>query len=209
MKIKAAILSALIAWTWSPPALAGPIAEAAEEAERLHAEGKTVEALDALNAAIDTIWRESPLVFRQVVLVESSAGYGRYQERTNRVFRPDEEMRIHVEPVGYGYGATADGATIDFGVDLAIENMTGQVLGEARDVLEFSTETHPNRRDLGITFSIKAPYVRPGDYKAVFTVRDRNSDKSGTFEVPFTVAPPVFQDSGPQASGQNTPAPDR
>lgn len=208
MRVKAVCLSALVALSWASLAAAGPIVEAAERAETLQAEGKAVEALDALNEAIDSVWREAPLAFRRVVLVESAEGFGQFQERSDRVFRPDEEIRVYVEPVGYGYGASGDAASIDFNVDLAIENTTGQVLGEAENVFEFSTETYPDRREFGMTLIVQAPYVRPGDYKAIFTVRDGNSDKSGTFEVPFTVAPPVFEDTGAQASGgEAAPAP--
>ena len=38
---------------------------------------------------------------------------------------------------------------------------------------------------------LRRAFLRPGEYKAAFTVRDQNSDKTGTFEVPFTVALPT------------------
>ena len=75
---------------------------------------------------------------------------------------------------------------IAFKADLAIENTTGQVLGEAKDVFSISTPSAPDRREFSMTLSFGAPFLRPGEYKALFTVHDQNSDKSGTFEVPFT-----------------------
>jgi hypothetical protein len=42
-----------------------------------------------------------------------------------------------------------------------------------------------------MTLSFAVPYIRPGEYKAIFTVRDQNSSKSGEFEVPFTITEPV------------------
>lgn len=200
MNSKAAALSALIVLLWSPVAAAGPVADAAARAEALQAEGKTVEALEALDEAADAIWVESPLAFRKVLLVDSSDGYGVYSERADAVFRADDKMMIYVEPVGYGYGATGGAASIDLNVDLSIENATGQVLGESKDVFKFSAETWPNRREFGMTLSFGAPYYRPGDYKAIFNVRDQNSDKTGTFEVPFTIA-------APEAAGGSGEAP--
>jgi hypothetical protein len=41
-----------------------------------------------------------------------------------------------------------------------------------------------------MTLSFGVPYVRPGEYKAVFTLHDEHSSKSGTFEVPFEIAAP-------------------
>lgn len=204
MKCKAACLSAILVLSVASVAMAGPVLDAAERAEALQGEGKTVEALDALDAAVDAVWTQSPLAFRRIVLVESSEGYGRFAERSDRVFRPDEEMKIYVEPVGFGYRASGAAASIDFTFDLAIENTTGQVLGEAKDVFSFSTETYPRRREFGLTLIVKAPYVRPGDYKALFTVRDGNSDKTGDFEVPFTIAAPVAEGAAPEASAPAT-----
>jgi hypothetical protein len=42
-----------------------------------------------------------------------------------------------------------------------------------------------------LTFSV--PFLRPGDYTAIFTVHDQNSDKSGSFEVPFKIALPAAE----------------
>jgi len=190
MKIGAVGLTALAVAFWSSFAAAGPIVDAATRAEALQAQGKTVEALDALDAAIDQIWSASPLAFRKVVVVSSSAGQGVYEERTDKTFKPDEKMMIYVEPIGFGYGTGASG-TIGFTADLAIENTTGQVLGEAKDVFSLSAPSTPKKREFSMTLSFGVPFLRPGEYKAVFTVHDANSSKTGTFEVPFTIALPT------------------
>lgn len=172
------------------PAAAGPVADAAARAEALQAEGKTVEALDALKEAEAALWEASPLAFRKVALVESYGGYGEYDERAETSFKPDEKATVYVEPVGFGYGGSPDQPSVDINVDFAIENDTGQIIAEGRDAFKFSNAVWPNRRELGIGLSFTVPYVRPGEYKAVFTVRDQNSQKTGTFEVPFTIAAP-------------------
>ena len=92
---------------------------------------------------------------------------------------------VYVEPVCLASGA---GNVMGFAADLAIENTTGQVLGEAKDVFTIATT---KRRDFSTTLSFGVPYLRPGEYKATFTVRDQNSDKTGTFEVPFSIGLPT------------------
>lgn len=190
MRIGGAGLAAIVAMCWASFAAAGPVVDAATRAEALQAEGKTAEALDALDAAIDTIWNSSPLAFRKVVVVSSSSGQGVYEERADKAFKPDEKMMIYVEPVGFGYGAGSP-AKIGFTADLALENSTGQVLTEAKDVFSLSAPTTPRKREFSMTLSFGVPYLRPGEYKAVFTVRDQNSSKTGAFEVPFTIALPT------------------
>lgn len=191
MKFKAASLSALLVVSWTTVAAAGPAVDAATRAESLVAEGKTAEALDALSEAMDALCQASPLSFRKVVIVDSSGGYGVYSERADKTFKPDDKMMVYVEPICFGYGGSGASTTIGFKADLAIENTTGQVLGEAKDVFSLSTPSTPNKREFSMTLTFGVPFLRPGEYKAIFTVHDQNSDKSGTFEVPFTVTLPT------------------
>lgn len=188
MRVKVAGLAALLLGLSASLAMAGPAVDAATQAESLLAQGKVSEAVDALSTAVDALCQASPLAFRKSLIVNSSSGYGAYVERADRSFKPDEKMMIYVEPVCFGH---ADDGAIGFKADLAIENMTGQVLGEAKDVFSLSTPSAPDRREFSMTLSFGVPFLRPGDYKAVFSVHDQNSDKSGTFEVPFAIALPT------------------
>lgn len=202
MKLWAAAVSATLAVSCSSLALAGPAVDAATRAEALQGEGKTIEALDALEQALDAIWTQSPLAFRTVRLVEAAGPNP--VDRANAAFNPGEPLVVYLEPVGYGYRAAGDQNGIDLGIGLAIENATGQVLSEAPDLFSFTREVAGKRRDIGLTVAFKVPALYPADYKAIFTVRDRNSDKSGTLEMPFTIAIPGA--AQPAAAGSE-PAP--
>jgi hypothetical protein len=191
MSIGSARVSALLFLCGTSIAAAGPVTDAAQRAEALEAEGKPLEALEALDAAVDLIWSNAPLAFRRVVLVDSAGQLGTHDERTDRSFRPDEKLSVYVEPVAFGYGWSNAGAKIGFDADLSIENTTGQVITEATDAFTLSIDSAPHRREFGMTLSFAVPYIRPGEYKAIFTVRDQNSSKSGKFEVPFTIVEPV------------------
>ncbi len=122
--------------------------------------------------------------------MKSATGPGLYEERTDTTFKPDEKVYVYVEPVAYGYGTSGAASTIGFTADLALENSTGQVLSEAKDVFSLSAEARADKREFPMTLTFTVPYLRPGDYKAVFTVHDQNSPKTGTFEVPFSIALP-------------------
>jgi len=172
------------------PAGAGPIAEAGARAEAASAAGRTVEALDALEAAIDEVWRASPLAFRTVQLVEEAQAYGRFTPvPPGREYQPGDIVKVYVEPVGFGYGEANGERLVRLNADLAIRNARGQVLAEGRDVFRIETRLPAAQRQFFMTLSFAAPELRGGDYTAAFTVRDANSDKTGSFEVPFRIAP--------------------
>lgn len=185
MRMVAAGLVTMAALCWSPFAAAGPVVDAATRAEALQAEGKTAEALDALEAASVAICEASQLAFRKVVVVDSSEGFGVYSERPEKTFKPDEKLKVYVEPVCLGAGSDN---SVNFTSDLTLENSTGQVLAEKKDLFALSA---PQRRQTSVTLSFDVPYLRPGEYKATFMVHDKNSPKTGTFEVPFTIALPT------------------
>ncbi len=191
MYMKALGLPALLVLSWSSLAAAGPIADAAARAEALQAEGKTVEALDALNEAVAAVWEEGPLAFRNVAVVESASGFGVYEENSDPTYRPDERLTVYVEPVGFGYGSGDEAVSLT--ADLALENASGQVLSEADDVFSITAAAPAGKREFYIAFTFEVPFLRPGEYKATFTVRDRNSDKTGSFEIPFSIALPTAE----------------
>ena len=185
MKAIAAGLAAVAVAFTSSLAVAGALLDAATRAEALRAQGKIVEALEELQAAMDRVCEGSPLAFRKVAIVESSEGYGDFVERTDKIFKPDEKLLVYVEPVCLGAGA--EGA-VGFKADLSITNTTGQVLGEAKDVFSVSTSGGGH---FSATLSFEVPYLRPGEYKATFVVRDSNSPRTGSFDVPFTIGLPA------------------
>jgi hypothetical protein len=166
---------------------AGPIVESAQRAEALSGEGKHLEALAALGEAVDQAWNASPLLIRKAILVDQTSGFGRYEPRTSEEVTADERLTIYVEPVGFAFGKAGDNYATALAVDVAIQNTTGQVLVEVRDLFTLRTEAREKQREFSMAMRHPIPYLRPGKYAGVYTVRDLNSDKSASFEIPFTV----------------------
>lgn len=166
---------------------AGPVVDAAEQAEQLAEAGEPVRALEALDEAVGRLWRQAPLSFRTWAIVDEAQGYGIYEPRPEAVFRPGETMKVYVEPVGYGYGGVSGIKDIALSADLAIETLGGQILVEGKDMFSISVPSRNIIREFNMTLSFVMPQLAPDDYRAVFTVRDRHSKKSGEFAVPFRV----------------------
>jgi hypothetical protein len=171
-------------------ASAGPILDAAGRAEQLADAGKPLGALDALDEAVAEVWRQAPLSFRTWVVVDEAQGYGIYEPRADAVYRPGETMKVYVEPVGFAYGGAAGLHEVALSADLAIETPGGQILAGGKDIFSISVPSRNRIRELNMTLSFAVPQLAADEYRAVFTVRDRHSDKSGEFAVPFRVAAP-------------------
>lgn len=166
---------------------AGPIVDAAERAEQHAQSGEPARGLEALDEAVAVLWQQLPLSFRTWTLVESAEGYGIYKPRDDATFRPGETMRVYIEPIGFDYGAKAGLHEVALSTDLALETPGGQVLAEGKDMFNISVPSRNRIREFNMTLSLVVPQLAPGPYRAVFTVRDRHSDKSGEFAVPFQI----------------------
>lgn len=189
MRVAAALLAGMFFLAGASHGHAGPVADAGARAEALSGEGKTLAALSALDDAVDAVWTAAPLTFRKALPVARAAGFGLYQARPDARYRVGETVTVYVEPVGFLYGRSGAFYTIGLVAGLAIENGSGQVLAEARDLFDVAVRSRHKNREFNLSLSFAMPDLKPGDYVGTFTVRDRHSQKSGSFDIPFSVTP--------------------
>lgn len=169
-------------------AAAGPVVEAAQRAEELAEAGEPIRALEAMEEGVAEIWREAPLTFRSWAIVEEVQGYGVYEPREETDFRPGETMRVYVEPVGYAYSSQGDIHEVALSADLSIETPRGQILAEGKDIFSIAIPSRNSIRELHVTLGFVVPELAPDEYRAVFTIRDRHSEKSGELSVPLHIS---------------------
>jgi hypothetical protein len=182
-------LAALAFGLATAAAVAGPIVDRAAEAESRLAEGRAVEALASVEAAFNEVWDKAPLGFSEALFVTGKpAGFGIYDARPSNVFRPGEAMLVYAEPFGYGYGREGEDFTIAFDADFELRTAKGQILHaqEGFAVLDMTSRRRNKEFQIFITYAFEG--LKPGDYVLVTALRDRNSEKKGRFELPFTVA---------------------
>lgn len=183
-----AVPALLIAVLTAGAAFAGPVAEQGQKAEAMMA-SDPVAALDALDAAIEEVWTASPLLFRKVLFVDSASGFGIYSERSGAVFKPGEPIIIYGEPVGFAYGKNGlGGLEINLAVDLVLVGADGAELIAKEDFAAFVLPVRYHNREFQITLTANLTGLPNGKYVGRFTIRDKHSEKSGRFELPFEIA---------------------
>ncbi len=179
------ILAAVLSASLALPAFAGPVVDKATEIEGLMAADNASGALDAANALFTTVWDSGKDIgIRQTVLVtEPAAGYGIYNPRPDEKFKVDEPVLIYAEPYGFSYGSGGDGLyTIGFMVDLKVMTEAGEVLGELPSVANLDLTSRYQNREFQANLTYTLSGITPGRYVLETTLRDKNSEKSGTFQ---------------------------
>jgi hypothetical protein len=170
------------------PAAAGEIVEHAAKAESLEQQGDYLGALSALDEAVAVIWQKSPLQFRKFLFVDSAAGYGVYARRESAVFKKGEPLHVYAEPIGFAYGKNALGnMEITMPVDFELQDEKGKTIFQKSDFVSFSLPVRDHNREFNMTFTVNLSGLSVGRYRARFHVRDKYSDKSGDFTLPFEI----------------------
>lgn len=186
---RAALCALLITAAAATAAAAGPLVDKAAEAEADLAAGNAVKALAAVESAFNQVWDEAPLGFSEALFVSAKpAGFGIYDARPTNVFRPGEDMMVYAEPYAFGYGRDGDRFEIGFDADFELRTVKGQILTrkEGFAVLDMTSRRRNKEFQVFITYSFAG--LKPGDYVLSTKLRDRNSEKAGSFELPFTIA---------------------
>ena len=168
-------------------AQADALSDQFEEAKSLLTSGQAAPAFEALDKVIDSFWQRSPMFVRKALFVEEINGYGNFKVK-NPVFKPDEAQMIYVEPVAFSYGKTKDGGSIaSWSVDYSLVGPKGTTLFEKEDFVDLGVPLNRHNREIHLKMTINLSGLKPGDYVSHYLLKDKNSDKTADFSLPFKV----------------------
>ena len=166
------------------PAAAGPLDDFVTGIQsRLDAQDYT-NALSEARDLLGAVWDQVPQIgFTQALLVsETAAGYGVYNPRPTNLYKKGEPIIIYAEPFGFAYGKPGEGLhSIGFAVDLQVMDASGAELASVPNVTQLDLNSRYQNREFQANITYNLDGIAPGKYTLVTTLRDKNSDKSGTF----------------------------
>ncbi|MDJ0930210.1 hypothetical protein [Breoghania sp.] len=144
--------------------------------------------LSAARESLASAWSQSALSFTAATFTQGKArGYGRFTPKPQAEFAPDEPLYVYAEPVAFGYGSDGDRVTVELTASSELRNTTGQILAKGEEFARLKTETRHPVREFPAILSYRFDGLAPGDYVLVTRLDDANSDKSGSFSLPFSV----------------------
>jgi len=186
LRCTAAVAALMVCW--SAAAMAGNVTDAADQAEKLAQQGNSIDALVTMDEAVGRLWDKLPLtVLESDFVTTKPGGYGNYEVRPDARFKAGEKMLVYAELAGFGYGRDGDLFIINLGADVQLRDNEGKVLGGQANFATFNYRSHVPNREFFAFITYNFTGLKPGAYTVVTTLRDHNSNKTGSFELPFTI----------------------
>jgi hypothetical protein len=164
------------------------LTDLAKKAEAESKAGKHLDAYEVMRKATLQVWDASPLLFRRALFVAGSpSGFGIYNARPDTVFKQGEKLVIYAEPIGFKW-QEKDGLEHALLVaDLVLRAEDGNVVASQENFGEFKFDSHEQNMEVMAVLTIDFTGAPAGKYVVDCTFKDKMSDKTGKFELPFEI----------------------
>lgn len=180
-------------------AFAEKLTDLAQQAETDAKVGKPLNAYEAMRKATHQVWDAGPLLFRKAVFVAGTAsGFGIYDPRSNNVFKPGEKLVIYAEPIGFKWQAKDGLQHALLVADIVIRTEGGDVVASQKNFGEFWFDSREQNMEVMTVLTIDFPGAPAGKYVQEVRFKDKMSDKTGKFELPFEIK--TTSDEGPSTN---------
>ncbi len=147
-----------------------------------------LKALDAAREAYIQQWLKTPLIVRNATFVSGrSGGFGKYTPRANNEFKSGEDMLVYAEPVGFGWGKTATGYSIDFIVDFTISTSDGKILAGRKAFQKLGLQSRVRNTEFFISLTYTFTGIPVGDYVITTTLNDIHRGETASFDLPIRI----------------------
>lgn len=150
---------------------------------------QSLEALDAAQAQVDSVWEQTPLTFRKALFADKIDAFGVYEPKQGAVFSPGEQIVVYAEPVGYGYQSNDDGTySFGFDFDLVVKTEDGQIMGGQEKFARTELKSRVQNKEFLVTLTLSLDGAPAGNYVLEYLAHDIASDETATISLPFTLA---------------------
>jgi hypothetical protein len=149
---------------------------------------ESLKAIDTARAAVSEALSKAPLGFRRILFVSAvPEGFANYKPRGDTSFAPNEPLIIYTEPIGVTWKQNGEEVSSKLVVDFEIRSPDGKVLAGQKAFGEFALEAREPPLDYMSQIKLNVSGLPAGSYILGLTMRDANSDKISTKDLPFEI----------------------
>jgi len=160
-----------------------PVGTKLQNASNAYSSGNYAESAKLIEEALEEVRLKAPLAIENFYPLRRKAEYfGAFEPRANSTYETNEVIYFYLEPKNIVFVKKGEIYTGGFFLDLRFEDDKGEALLEQKKFLDAEFSSRNPIHDIYANITLNLTDVPPGTYKAEFTVRDQNSDKSASVE---------------------------
>ncbi|MBD3180071.1 MAG: hypothetical protein GF417_11015 [Candidatus Latescibacteria bacterium] len=159
-------------------------ARLAELAVSHNSSGRKIEAVRALEDAIQSIWPDIPLEVRDIRLISNPASY---TVKEDNIYSAGEPIYITSRIYGHTLKKDGDCYHINITTDFLVLGNDGEVLAGQENAYRFDNISPIPKFDFSLDLNYTLSGLTPGIYRIKSTVNDSNSGESFDFVNPIEI----------------------
>jgi len=172
----------------TPTVQAGSITDAAQKAEILADEGKALDAILAMDVAVQKLWDKVEFNFIDVLFVEKPpGGYGIYEPRTDATYKSGDDMILYMELVGYKYRQDGKFFKAELKADMQVKTTDGKVLGAREDFITLNMRSRVPVREFFGVITYNFDPIPAGNYVLTTKLKDQFGTNWVSVDKEFTI----------------------
>ncbi|MEN3186430.1 MAG: hypothetical protein ABDK94_02380 [Atribacterota bacterium] len=159
-----------------------------EEVKALLTEGELEEAQQKLEVVRLSLWNKLPMRVEKATFVEErTQSFGAFRKRASNVFAKGETIFVYGEPKNYTILNEDDLYHIFFVMDFHLYDREGNELTNQKEFGSFRYITQSPIFGAFLDVFFNSEGLEVGDYILEVVVRDKFSEKSANFRLPFKI----------------------
>lgn len=160
------------------------------QVQQLLDQGKNLEAVNALDRIIYSVWEKIPFQISFFSLTETpSQGFGIYSPRKSNVYSKDKaQIFLYLQPIGYKFTPEKmDLFKFGFSMDLYLLNKEGKVVFNKENFLNQTLVSHLRNREFFLNVSLTLTGLEKGDYTIKIITHDTTGKQQTETLVPIVI----------------------
>lgn len=141
------------------------------------------------DAQAQQAWQKLPLTAQNVLFADQEpTSYGMYEPRSSDVFKPTDTLITYAELLGHTWKPLPDGKNeLALIVDLTLRDSKGEIVREKENFYQSSVISYRAGREFFLNCELSLTNAPEGDYVLTYTVHEKNSGKTTSFDQSFKI----------------------
>jgi hypothetical protein len=155
------------------------------QAKSLLDQNQPIKAMEAIQKAMEEVWRHTPFQLGKAVLVKKKAtAFGIYEPRPDNLYKPGEVVFLYLEPVGFTQQEKDGHYFMSLAADFTVQKEDGTIIGGKENFGKWELNSQHFITGFYMNLDYTLTNLKPGTYIIKTVLRDLPTSKAVSVDTP-------------------------